>query len=144
MNFHTQVSFRPISPFLVIQVLTEFFEMLFQSIHLCSCMFICYCLQYKCNLVQQKYSRPLPSHKHASWYFACRSITLIRPINIRCTGLMGSPMCSTAAFPLDGNDAYQIIPAYIFCFGITNLRYFFHPKQMSNSNNEQSGSTFRH
>ena len=62
-------------------------------------MFICYCWQYKCNLVQQKYSRPLPSHKHASWYFACRSITLIRPINIRCTGLMGSPMCSTAAFP---------------------------------------------
>ena len=27
-------------------------------------------------------------------------------------------------FQLDGNDAYQIIPAYIFCFGITNLRYF--------------------
>ena len=34
-------------------------------------------------------------------------------------------------FQLDGNDAYQIIPAYIFfCFGITNLRYFFHPKRI--------------
>ena len=46
-------------------------------------------------------------------------------------------------FQLDGNDAYQIIPAYIFCFGITNLRYFFHPRHTSNSNNEQSRSTFR-